>query len=108
MAKTLAEILENAYAQAQTKTIKELSKLISFQAHTSSDMRSNALGDIDINNPNGTCFELLEISTTNQLYHRYNAIYVLSLFRYSSWLQYEYERGGGIKKQHLQVWQTIC
>ncbi|GAB4498962.1 MAG: hypothetical protein OHK0052_13140 [Anaerolineales bacterium] len=27
---------------------------------------------------------------------------------YTRWLQYEYTRGSGIKKQHLQIWQTIC
>ncbi|MBL8192974.1 MAG: DNA cytosine methyltransferase, partial [Blastocatellia bacterium] len=32
----------------------------------------------------------------------------LFINKYTYWLEYEYNRASGIKKEHLQVWQEIC
>ncbi|GAB4498964.1 MAG: hypothetical protein OHK0052_13150 [Anaerolineales bacterium] len=47
--------------------------LASLQAHTSPDSRSKSLGDIDINSPDGTCFESLEIKYNKTHHCRYDS-----------------------------------
>lgn len=143
--------------------------LAPLQSHTSSDARSKTLGDIDVLNPDGTCFESIEIkhnkpitsgmvgiayrkikntnadryyilttSAPNFLNHEtikleierckklhpcqiiVNGVipslkYYMRLLsepqafidEYTRWLEFEYRRASGIKKIHLQTWQTI-
>lgn len=143
--------------------------LAPLESHTSPDSRSNSLGDIDVNNVDGSCFESIEIKhnkpisadmvgvayrkikntgvdryyilTTNEpnfddqesvmqeieKYKRSHSCqiivngvipslkYYMRLIsspqnfvdEYTKWLEYEFQRASGIKREHLRVWQEI-
>jgi len=143
--------------------------LVALESHTSPDSRSKSLGDIDVNNADGTCFESIEIKhnkpisaemigavyrkiknigidryyilTTNEpnfdnqeavmqeieKYKRLHSCqiivngvmpslkYYLRLIsnpqnfvdEYTKWLEFEFQRASGIKREHLRVWQEI-
>lgn len=153
-------------SQVQRYTGKTLAPL---EPHTSPDFRSKSLGDIEIKNSDGSCFEAVEIkhlkpisidmlgvafrkykntktdryyilTTSEPNYDNPKAVlqkiedykrlhpceivtngvipslkYYLRLINqpqafveeYTKWLEYEYQRASGIKKEHLQVWQQI-
>ena len=138
-------------------------------SHTSPDARSKSLGDIDVNNPDNSCFESVEIKhnkpiTADMVYVAFRKIrntnidryYILTtsepnfddyesvmseiekykkihpcqiivngvipslkyymrlisrpqdiIGEYTKWLEFEYQRASGIKREHLQVWQEI-
>lgn len=144
-------------------------KLMPLETHTSPDSRSKALGDIQVNNDDGSCFEAIELKhlkaitvdiidmvykkIQNTQIDRYyilttsepnidnqNAVnkkmkelsflhpcqiivngiipslkYYLRLIshpnefidEYTKWLEFEYERGSGIKVEHLEIWHKI-
>ncbi|HHT9104609.1 MAG TPA: hypothetical protein ACFYD7_01900 [Candidatus Wujingus californicus] len=139
------------------------------ESHTSPDSRSKSLGDIEVKNANGSCFEAIEIkhmkpitadmvgvayrkikntdvdryyllTTSEPNFDDYDAVmqeiekykkvhpcqiivngvipslkYYMRLMsnpqdfviEYIKWLEFEYQRASGIKKEHLRVWQKI-
>lgn len=143
--------------------------LAPLESHTSPDSRSKVMGDIDINNADGTCFESVEIKHNKPIsvdmigvaYRKFKNIaidryYVLTtgepnfedydnvileiekyervhscqiivngvipslkyylrltsnpqnfIDEYTKWLEIEFQRSSGVKREHLQVWQEI-
>jgi DNA (cytosine-5)-methyltransferase 1 len=143
--------------------------LAPLESHTSPDSRSKSLGDIDINNPDNTCFESVEIkhnkpitadmvgvayrkirstnidryyilTTSEPNFSDYESVmqeiekykkvhscqiivngvipslkYYMRLIsnpqevidEYTKWLEFEYQRASGIKREHLRLWQEI-
>ena len=143
--------------------------LAPLESHTSPDSRSKSFGDIDVNNPDNSCFESVEIkhnkpitadmvgvvyrkirNTEIDRYYilttsepnfddhesvkreieKYRKIlsceivvngvipslkYYMRLINdpqnivdeYTKWLEFEYQRASGIKREHLRVWQEI-
>lgn len=143
--------------------------LVPLESHTSPDSRSKSLGDIDVKNPDNTCFESVEIKhnkpiTTDMVGVAYRKIrntnidryYILTtsepnfddyeavmqeiekykkvhpcqiivngvipslkyymrlisnpqdiIDEYTKWLEFEYQRASGIKREHLRFWQEI-
>lgn len=137
--------------------------------HTSSDFRSKSLGDIDVNNADGTCFESIEIKHNKPIsvdmigvaYRKINntnadRYYILTtsdpnfnnqdnvmkeiekykklhscqiivngvipslkyymrlisnpqafIDEYTRCLEFEFQRAGGVKREHLRVWNEI-
>lgn len=108
--------------------------LAPLEAHTSPDFRSHAIGDIDIKHADGSVFESVEIKhekpiTPEMVITVYrnpcqiviNGVlpslkYYLRLVNspakmidiYTQTLKAEYQRGGVIKRLHLETWQAIC
>jgi DNA (cytosine-5)-methyltransferase 1 len=143
--------------------------LMPLESHTSPDSRSKSLGDIDVNNPDNTCFESVEIkhdkpitadmvgvayrkirsanidryyilTTSDPNFSNYETVmqeiekykkahpcqiivngvipslkYYMRLIsnpqdvidEYTKWLEFEYKRASGIKREHLRFWQEI-
>lgn len=143
--------------------------LVPLESHTSPDSRSKSLGDIDVNNPDNTCFESVEIkhnkpitadmvgvayrkirntnidryyilTTSEPNFDDYESVmqeiekykkvhpcqiivngvipslkYYMRLIsspqdiidEYTKWLEFEYQRASGIKREHLRFWQEI-
>jgi len=143
--------------------------LVPLESHTSPDSRSKSLGDIDVNNADGSCFESVEIkhnkpitadmvgvvyrkiknteidryyilTTSEPNFDDYESVvqeiekykkvhscqiivngvipslkYYMRLIsapqdivdEYTKWLEFEYQRASGIKREHLRVWQGI-
>jgi len=143
--------------------------LVPLESHTSPDSRSKSLGDIDVNNPDNTCFESVEIkhnkpitadmvgvayrkirntnidryyilTTSEPNFDNYESVmqeiekykkvhpcqiivngvipslkYYMRLIsnpqdiinEYTKWLEFEYQRASGIKREHLRFWQEI-
>jgi len=143
--------------------------LVPLESHTSPDSRSKALGDIDVNNANDSCFESVEVKhnkpitadmvgvvyrkiknaeidryyilTTSepnfddhesvmQEIEKYKKVHSCQIIvngvipslkyymrlisnphdiidEYTRWLEYEYQRASGIKREHLRVWREI-
>lgn len=143
--------------------------LVPLESHTSPDSRSKSLGDIDVNNPDNTCFESVEIkhnkpitadmvgvayrkfrntnidryyilTTSEPNFDDYESViqeiekhkkvhscqivangvipslkYYIRLIsnpqdiidEYTKWLEFEYHRASGIKREHLRFWQEI-
>ncbi len=143
--------------------------LMPLESHTSPDSRSKSLGDIDVNNPDNTCFESVEIkhnkpitadmvgvayrkirntnidryyilTTSEPNFDDYESVmqklekykkvhpcqiivngvipslkYYMRLIsspqdiidEYTKWLEFEYQRASGIKREHLRFWQEI-
>jgi len=143
--------------------------LVPLESHTSPDSRSKSLGDIDVNNPDNTCFESVEIkhnkpitadmvgvvyrkirnteidryyilTTSEPNFDDYESVkreiekyekvhscqiivngvvpslkYYMRLMsnpqdivdEYTKWLEFEYQRASGIKREHLRIWQEI-
>lgn len=143
--------------------------LVPLESHTSPDSRSKSLGDIDVNNPDNSCFESVEIkhnkpitadmvgvayrkirsteidryyilTTSEPNFDAHEAVmqeiekykkvhscqiivngvipslkYYMRLIsnpqdiigEYTKWLEFEYQRASGIKREHLRVWQEI-
>lgn len=143
--------------------------LAPLEFHTSPDFRSKSLGDIEVLNENGSCYEAVEIkhykpisadlvgvafckikdtgvdryyllTTSEPNFDDYDAViekieeykrihpcqiivngvipslkYYLRLVsnpqafvdEYTKWLEFEYQRASGIKKNHLRIWQEI-
>ncbi len=144
--------------------------LAPLESHTSPDYHSKSSGDIDINNPDGSCFEAVEIKhhkpitkdivrvayrkikntnidryyilTTNdpnfddhsqvmqqideykkthscqiivngvipslKYYLRLTSNPENFILEYEKWLEFEFKRASGIKRDHLRVWREIC
>lgn len=143
--------------------------LAPLESHTSPDSRSKSLGDIEVKNADGSCFEAIEIkhmkpisadmigiahrkikntdvdryyilTTSEPNFDDYDSVmqeiekykkvhpcqiivngvipslkYYMRLMsnpqgfvnEYTKWLEFEYQRASGIKKEHLRVWQEI-
>jgi DNA (cytosine-5)-methyltransferase 1 len=143
--------------------------LMPLESHTSPDLRSKAMGDIDIGNPDRSPFEAVEIKHNKPItvdmvgaaYRKYkntamDRYYILTtnepnfidyesvkhetekykrihpceiivngvipslkyymrlmnnpqllIDEYTKWLEFEYQRGSGIKREHLRVWKEI-
>jgi DNA (cytosine-5)-methyltransferase 1 len=143
--------------------------LVPLETHTSPDSRSKSLGDIDVTNADGSCFESVEIKhnkpiTADMIGAAYRKIkdtkidryYILTtsepnfddyesvvreiekykkvhpcqiivngvipslkyymrlvsnpqdiVDEYTKWLEFEYQRASGIKREHLRIWQEI-
>lgn len=143
--------------------------LAPLESHTSPDSRSKSLGDIEVKNANGSCFEAIEIkhmkpitvdmvgvayrkikntdvdryyllTTSEPNLDDYDAVmqeiekykkvhpcqiivngiipslkYYLRLIsnpqgfvdEYTKWLEFEFHRASGIKREHLRVWKEI-
>jgi DNA (cytosine-5)-methyltransferase 1 len=143
--------------------------LVPLESHTSPDSRSKSLGDIDVNNPDNSCFESVEIKhikpitadmvgvayrkirntdidryyilTTSepnfddhelvmQEIEKYKKVHSCQIIvngvipslkyymrlisnpqdiinEYTKWLEFEYQRASGVKREHLRVWQEI-
>lgn len=143
--------------------------LVPLESHTSPDSSSKSLGDIDVNNPDNTCFESVEIkhnkpitadmvgvayrkirntnidryyilTTSEPNFDDYESVmqeiekykkvhpcqiivngvipslkYYMRLIsspqdiidEYTKWLEVEYQRASGIKREHLRFWQEI-
>lgn len=143
--------------------------LVPLESHTSPDSRSKSLGDIDVNNPDNTCFESVEIkhnkpitadmvgvayrkirntnidryyilTTSEPNFDDYESVmqeiekykkvhpcqiivngvipslkYYMRLIsspqdiidEYTKWIEFEYQRASGIKREHLRFWQEI-
>jgi len=143
--------------------------LVPLESHTSPDSRSKSLGDIEVKNPDNTCFESVEIkhnkpitadmvgvayrkirntnidryyilTTSEPNFDDYESVmqeiekykkvhpcqiivngvipslkYYMRLIsspqdiidEYTKWLEFEYQRASGIKREHLRFWQEI-
>lgn len=143
--------------------------LVPLESHTSPDSRSKSLGDIDVNNPDNTCFESVEIkhnkpitadmvgvayrkirntnidryyilTTSEPNFDDYESVmqeiekykkihpcqiivngvipslkYYMRLIsnpqdiidEYTQWLEFEYQRASGVKREHVRFWQEI-
>jgi DNA (cytosine-5)-methyltransferase 1 len=90
--------------------------LAPLESHPSPDSRSKSLGDIEIKNGDGSIFEAVEIKHLKPIsvdmlrvaYRKYLVSHPQAFVEeYTKWLEFEYQRASGIKKEHLQVWQEI-